>query len=45
MERPENESPEEIIINMGITYCLRNYRFSRELSEKFYNHLPTKKTS
>ena len=32
-EWPENES-QEIIINRGTTYCLRNGRFSREFSQK-----------
>ena len=32
-ERPENESPEEIMINRGTTYCLTNGRFSNEFNE------------
>jgi hypothetical protein len=32
-KRPENVSPEEIIINRGITYHLRNVRFSRKLTQ------------
>ena len=32
-QRPENESPKEIIINRGTTNCLRNGRFHRELSQ------------
>ena len=32
-ERPENGSLEEMIINRGTTYNLRNGRFNRELSQ------------
>ena len=32
-ERPENESPEEIIIDRNMTYSLRNGKCSRELRQ------------
>jgi len=31
--RPRNQLPEEIIINRGETYSLRNSRFRKELSQ------------
>ena len=45
-ERPENEPPEEIIIDRKMTYSLRNGKSSRELSQNSYfsnKHLPTKR--
>ena len=33
MERPENESPEQMIIDRTMTYSLRNGKSSRELSQ------------
>jgi hypothetical protein len=32
-ERPQNKSPEELIVNKGTTYSLRNGRFRRESSQ------------
>jgi hypothetical protein len=34
MERPENESPDKLIVNRETTYSLINGRFRRELSQK-----------